>query len=142
MKNKILDYLGTNRIKISIPIIPGIATYITEIKRSGEEIEDKISKVLSSLKDTSDLINELQDDIKTRTENVVKLKEEFDHYSKLTEIEQEKIQPLIKELDKAIAKSNKNEWVKGLAINLIAGLILLLVGYFANPIINDYFGSF
>lgn len=137
--NKILDVLGDSIIKISVPIIPGIATYFTEIKISEAQIEDKIFNVLSSLQDTSELINELENDIKKRTKNVIKLKEEFDHYSKLNEIEQEKIQPLVKELDKAIAKNNKYEWLKGLSINLIAGLILILIGYLANPVINNIF---
>jgi hypothetical protein len=135
----IADRLGFRSLVIDIPIFPGIKAVITDLKQSSEDIDKKIEKVLNSLKETSDLVTELQDDIEERTTKVVELKKQFDHYSKLAEIEEAKVKPLIDELEKAIGKNKKFDLWLSFAINLAAGILIFFLGFFANPLIEKWF---
>lgn len=127
----------------SVPIIPAPELYdiFNDLNESKKSINEKIEKAYSSLKDTSDLIEDLQKDLTDRTEKVKQLRDEYERYSKLAEIEEDKIKPLLIELDKTVSKGkNIERWVS-FGINIIAGIILFVLGVWLGPKISEKFSE-
>jgi len=123
----------------SVPIIPAPELYdiFSDLQQSKKSINEKIDKAYNSLKDTSDLIEDLQRDLSDRTEKVKQLRDEYERYSKLAEIEEEKIKPLLIELDKTVNKWKGIERWFSFGINIIAGIILFELGIWLGPKISE-----
>ena len=125
-----------------IPIFPVPELYdiIEDLRRSKQSIDEKIKKAYLSLQETSILIEELQNSLKERTEKLEFLQNEYNRYSKLAEIEEEKAKPLIEQLEKSLQKTSKKERIASLIINLFAGLIVFILGIMLGPMIKNLFG--
>jgi len=119
----------------TMPIIPGPELFdiFIELREGKKSINTKIEKAYKSLKETSKLIADLESDLNERTEKVKELKETYEEYSKLAEIEEEKIQPLINQLEKTVGKSRNIERVVSFFINLIAGFLIFVLGIWVGP---------
>lgn len=127
----------------TLPLIPAPELYdiLNDLKKSKQDVNEKINKAYDSLKETSALVDELQKDLTGRTDQVKRLSDEYERYSKLAEIEQEKIQPLLIELDKAVNKGKYQERWMGFAINIISGIIIFLLGMWLGPKIDKLLNS-
>jgi predicted nuclease with TOPRIM domain len=127
----------------SIPLIPASELFdiFEDLKKSKQTINEKIEKAHESLKDTSTLIEDLQSDLIERTEKISELRNQYEHYSKFAEIEEEKIKPLLLELDKTVNKGKNFERIVSFGINIIAGLIIFALGIWLGPKITKIFTS-
>jgi len=122
------------RLSLKYTPISSIAVDIfDELKKSNNLTNEKIDKAYQSLKDTSTLIDDLQKDLIEKTEMVSKLKEDYEHYSKLSEIEKENIKPILIELSKTVDKGKGRERWISFAINIIAGILLFILGVWLSP---------
>jgi hypothetical protein len=119
----------------SVPIIPASELYalFSEIKKSENSIEAKINKAYESLTETSNLLTELQSELTERTMQVSKLSEEYERYSKLAEIEEEKVKPLLIQLDQAVNKGKYQERWIAFIINIITGIVIFALGIWLGP---------
>ena len=125
----------------TIPLLPGPELYdiFDELRRSKTSLDDKIEKAVASLKETSDLISELEGDLIERTEKLQFLRREVERYSQLAEIEEDKARALLKEVQTVLGKGkNRERWV-ALCISLVAGILIFLLGIFAGPKLSDWF---
>ena len=124
----------------TMPIIPGPELYdlFVELKDGKKTINSKIEQAYKSLKETSNLVSDLEADLVERTEKVKELKETYEEYSKLAEIEEDKIQPLISQLEKTVGKSRNIERIVSFFINLLAGLLIFIIGIWAGPTVKDW----
>lgn len=127
----------------TLPIIPGPELYdiFTDLDEGKKSINKKIDKAYSSLRETSELINDLECDLVERTEKIKELKEKYEDYSKLAEIEEEKIQPLLKQLDKTVGKGKIAERLISFFINIIAGIFIFILGVWASPKVNSWINN-
>ena len=127
----------------SVPLIPAPELYdiFNDLSSSKRDINEKIEKAYISLKDTSNLIEDLQKDLSERTEKVKSLMEKYEDYSKLADIEEEKVRPLLMELNKAVSSGKNTERIVSFIINVIAGLLLFVLGIWLAPIITEWLKS-
>jgi len=125
-----------------IPLVPGPEIYdiIEDLKRSRTSIDEKIQKAQESLQETSRLINELEENLKERTEKLTFLRQEYERYSKLAEVEEDKANALIQQLELSIGKGKTRERWVSLVINVIAGIIVFVLGILLGPMIISWFG--
>jgi len=133
----------TRMILRTIPLIPGPEIYdiFVDLKQGKKSINEKIEKAYISLKDTSELISDLENDLIERTEKVKDLKEKYEEYSKLTEIEEEKIQPLLNQLEKTVGKGKIAERIISFFINLTAGVLIFILGIWVSPKIKNWYNK-
>lgn len=124
----------------SLPIVPGPEIYdiFIDLRRGGKKINAKIDQAYESLKDTSKLIEDLEKDLLERTEKVKILKEKYDEFSKLAEIEEEKVKPLLKQVETVISKGKKSERFISFFINILAGLFIFILGIILSPKITSW----
>lgn len=130
----------TKMILRTMPIIPGPELFdiFIELKEGKKSINTKIESAYNSLKETSNLITDLESDLNERTEKVKELKATYEEYSRLAEIEEDKIQPLINQLEKTVGKSRNVERVVSFFINLIAGFLIFVLGIWAGPKVKGF----
>jgi hypothetical protein len=91
-------------------------------------------------KKTSRLIGELEGSLKEGAEKLTFLRQEYERYSKLAEVEEDKARVLIQQLELSLRKRRKRERLVSLVINLIAGIIIFILGILLSPIIRAWLG--
>ncbi len=126
----------------TVPILPGPEIYdlLKDLQRSRGELDQKVKRAASALQDASTLVTELQGELTDRVEQVGKLKSEYERYQQLATIEEEKAKALIEQLQQALgAGCSRERWI-ALAINLVAGIIVFVLGVWLSPWIKTFFG--
>ena len=126
----------------SLPILPGPDIYdlFVDLRRSRKSVDEKIQQALESLQDASRLVDELEDSLAERTRKLNTLHQEVDRYSKLAEIEEDKAKAIVQQLELSVNKGkNVERWVS-FAINIIAGLLLFILGLALSPMVKSWFG--
>lgn len=123
-----------------IPLLPVPELYdlIKDLKRSRTSIDEKIRKAYDSLQETSELIGKLEESLKEKTEKLGFLRQEYERYSKLAEAEEDKARALIQQLELSLGKGRKRERWVSLVINLIAEVIIFVLGILLSPIIRAW----
>jgi hypothetical protein len=85
-------------------------------------------------------VDELEDSLAERTSKLNTLRQEVDRYSKLAEIEEGKAQAIVQQLELSINKGkNVERWIS-FAINIIAGLLLFILGLILSPVVKSWLG--
>ena len=120
---------------LPIPLIPGPELYdlVVDLRSSRTEVEEKVEQALTSLRDASQLVAELEETLQERTEKLEALRAEVDRMSELAAVEEEKAAPLLKELKELTDRGKGRERVIAFAINIVAGLIIFALGTLFGP---------
>lgn len=141
-KAKMLTKHMTRAALRMLPFIPGPELYdlLNDLSKSRTSLDQKVTKAYESLQETSQLISELEEGLKERVTKVEKLKDEYDRYSELAEIEEGKAGALIKQLEISIGKGKKRDIWVSLMLNLFTGLVVFILGIFAGPYLTTFFG--
>jgi len=134
-------YLYRTLIKMFTPQVAKEFEYLLEdLTENEESFGRKIDRAYESLQDTSRLVDRLETKLKTKIENVTKLKEEYERYSVLAEIEESKARALLSQLDISLNKGKGSERVIAFIINLVAGTIIFAIGIWAGPYVTSWLG--
>lgn len=125
---------------LPIPFLtPELYELISDLKQSRESIDVKIDEASDSLRKTTELINEIEQTLLSRTQQLTVLREELNRYSALAEVEEEKAQAIVQQIELATNSGKiKERWVSFL-INIGAGLLL---GLILSPMINAIVQNF
>lgn len=125
-----------------LPLIPGpeIAALITDLSRSRTRLDDKIRRAADGLHETSQLISELEADLQGRLAKLDELKSEYSRYSQLAEIEENKARALVQQLELSLGRGRGRERMISLLLNLLAGVIVFVLGVIAGPALTRFFG--
>lgn len=86
------------------------------------------------------MVSELEDGLKDRVTKVEKLKEEYDRYSALAEVEENKAKALVTQLELTIGKGKPRERIISLLLNIAAGILVFILGVFAGPHLKEWLG--
>lgn len=114
---------------------------LEDLTENEESFGRKIDRAYESLQDTSRLVERLETKLQTKIENVTKLKQEYERYSALAEIEEGKARALLSQLDISLNKGKGSERVIAFIINLIAGGIIFVLGIWVGPYITSWLGA-
>lgn len=134
---------GISRILLRmLPLAPGPEIYdlIFDLSKLRTSPDEKVKKAYESLHETSTLISDLEDGLKERLEKVEKLKGEYDRYSALAEVEEDKAKALVAQLELTIGKGQPKERLISLFLNITAGIIVFIIGVFASPYVSKWLG--
>jgi hypothetical protein len=119
-----------------IPLIPAPEIYdlLRDVKRSQDDVDEQVTEALDSIRKTSKLVGQLEDSLKDRAMRLEELQKEHERYSQLAEMEANKAQALLTQIETTLGKNiGRERWIS-FGINLAAGLILFLLGV----IVSDY----
>jgi hypothetical protein len=134
-------YLYRTLIKMFTPSVAKEFEYLLEdLTENEESFGRKIDQAYESLQSTSHLIERLETELNTKIANVTKLKEEYERYLELAEIEESKARALLTQLDVSLNKGKASERVIAFIINLVAGAIIFVLGIWLGPYITGLLG--
>ncbi|WP_324656676.1 hypothetical protein [Bacillus cereus] len=119
-----------------------IIEMLNDLKESETSIDTKIQKVNASLKETSQIIKELETEFTERTQKLELLQIEYERYSKLAAIEQEKASALLSQVDHSVNKGKRSERWIGFWLGIASGLIIFILGLIVTPILTPWITNF
>ena len=137
------DWHKVARLFLStIPLLPGPEIYdlLKNLQRSRGELGQKVNQAASALENASALVAELEGELSTKVGQVEKLKAEYERYQQLATVEEGKAKALIDQLQQTFgAERSRERWIT-LAINLVAGIIVFVLGVWLSPWIKTLLG--
>src|SRR4051794_21095700 len=98
----------------SLPLLPAPEIYdvLINIKQSQGDIDNQVSDAIESIRKTSKLVSSLEDNLKDKVAKLEHLQREHQRYSQLAEMEAEKADAVIKQIDDALGRNVKKErWI-------------------------------
>lgn len=124
----------------SVPILPGPELYdlLRAVKKSQGDVDAQVAEALESIKSTSELVARLESSLKERSEKLEALRKEHDRYSELAQIEAKKAEALLSQIETTLGRNvGRERWIAFL-INIIAGLILFVLGVVLSDPLKDW----
>ena len=139
--HKLIEHLSRIILRM-LPILPGPEIYdlLKDLGKSRTDLTDKITKAQLALTETSDLIKELESGMTERVTTLNRLKEEYEKYSKLAEIEEGKAKAIMQQIDLTIGRHKGRERLIALFLNLLAGVIVFVLGVIVGPALTKWLG--
>lgn len=114
---------------------PDVTQIIDKIYYSNQDVEVKINQAYQSLLDINNLINQLEHELKIKTENVKLIKAEYEKFENVAKIEKENAEPLLKLIDETYNGYKKGEFKKNIIAQVVIGLLIFFLGAFLGPMI-------
>jgi len=126
----------------TIPLVPGpeIFDLLVEVQRSQGELGQKVAGAAASLEQASKLVEELESELGAKLRQVEKLQTEYDRYEKLAAVEEGKAKAMIDELHAALGTGRARERWIALGINLLAGVVVFVLGVVLSPWVRVVLG--
>ena len=90
--------------------------------------EQNLQQAVSALRQASELVQALDRDLQARIGELHQLQDQYEHYSHLVTIEEEKASALLDQVQTTVDRGRKREWVIAAIINLVTGAILFALG--------------
>ena len=127
---------------LPLPFVPGPELYdlLTDLQRSRTAVGAKVDRAVESLTEASELVAELQVELTERVDKVGKLQAEYEKYEQLAKVEEGKARAIIAQIEETVGRSRSRERWIALGINVVAGILVFLLGVFAGPRITTWLG--
>jgi predicted RNase H-like nuclease (RuvC/YqgF family) len=113
---------------------------LEDLSETEESFARKIDDAYESLRQTSDLIKRLEDELDQKIQGVERLRREYEQYSELAQVEKGKAQALIKEIDSSLNRNKTREHLVAFGISLLAGLVIFVIGVVVGPSLRGWLG--
>ncbi len=125
---------------LPIPLIPGPELYdlLLELRQSRSDLDEQVSEAIESLQRSSQLVSQLEEGLRQRSERLNQLREEYERYSKLAEIEELKVEALIQQLEVTLGKERGRERWFEIAMNFFFGLVFFVAGALLSGLLQTW----
>lgn len=125
-----------------LPFVAGPEIYdlIQELRESRSSLDRRVREASKSLRDTAGVIADLEEELDRRREKVEALKEKSDRYSRLADVEEERAEAVLEEIERSTSQDRGKEVAVNLTLNILAGLIVFFLGVLARPWLTSLLG--
>lgn len=115
-------------IEILITVAAGVAasaisatlqSFFEKKGKKEETLEDRINKLTSALKDSSQLVTEVEKEIQSRQQLVSELQKDAEKYQKLISLNQEQVDAVAQLLQGELRKEGNKSFWKGVFVNFV-----------------------
>lgn len=120
---------------------PQLYDILRDVQKSRTDLDVKVRKAADSLAEASTLVAELQAELSERFEKVGRLREEYERYQQLAQVEEGKAAALIKQLEATLGRGRGRERWVALGIHLFAGLLIFILGIVLSPWLRKVLGE-
>jgi predicted RNase H-like nuclease (RuvC/YqgF family) len=117
---------------------PEMLKVLDELTRSRTSLDEKVAKAHESLQETVHLIGDLETTLKESTDKLSALRCEYDRYSKLAQVEEQKARAVIEQVEHTLRRGRGRERVERLLIGILGGLVVFVLGVYLGPIIRTW----
>jgi hypothetical protein len=137
---KLVSRFLLHTLRGMIEPVPDFISLVDDLKDSEESLSLKIDRAHSALQETSALVGRLQEELDEKVKRVQILKNEHEKYAVLATVEETKARALLSQLDATLNKGKSSERMIAFGINILAGLILFVLGVAAGPWLQELLG--
>lgn len=126
----------------SIPFFsagPELYDVMRNFRNSQNAFDQQVTEAVNALQNTSALVATLQQGVQDRMTKLEELQKEHEKYSQLAQIEANKAEALLKQVEYTLGKEQKKERWVALAMHLIFGLIFFVLGVLASEPFKAWF---
>lgn len=117
------------------PAGPELYYLLREIRRSKDDFEQQVNEAMEALQRSSQLVSQLEEGLKERSQKLVGLREEYERYSELAQMEEKKAEALLNQLEATLGKERSRERLFGVLLNAAVGLLFFIAGaIFSEPL--------
>jgi DNA repair exonuclease SbcCD ATPase subunit len=109
------------------------------ISKSQKQLDVQIEDAVESLRNSASLISTLESEVKSRADRLSELQEEHKRLTSLSQITAEQVKALATQIEVSIGKTKRWDWLVSLIINLIAGLIIFVLGILSSDWVKQLF---
>lgn len=120
--------------------LPEVFALFKDLAKTQHELDKKIIRAHEALQETSSLLSELESGLKERAEKLNRIKFEYDQYSALAQVEEEKARALIQQIEFTVSKGKGKERLISLTLNLLAGIAVFILGVYLGPKLTKWMG--
>jgi ABC-type transporter Mla subunit MlaD len=141
-RGEIVDRLVTTILRM-MPLTAetlGILDLLKDLAKQRTQFDKKIARASEALRETSSLLSELEAGLEERVEKLEEVRAQYEQYSKLAQVEEQKAHALLQQIELTVAKGRGKERFISLALNLIAGLIVFVLGVYFGPKLTEWLG--
>jgi hypothetical protein len=115
----------------SIPLFPAgpeVYDLLKAVRQSQNDFDQQVTEAAEGLQKTSELITALEQGVKERMSKLEKVRQDYDKYSELAQIESKKAEALVKQIEFALGKEQRKERWIALAMHLGVGFVFFALG--------------
>jgi len=126
-----------------VPIVPAneFKAVVDAIRRTETDIDKDVEGAIEAIRKSSDLVVSLEKKLTERSALLEKLKAEHKRLTELSTITKEQTAALSEALRETIGSSTRKERGVSLLINLVAGVIVFIVGVIFGPALTRWLGT-
>jgi t-SNARE complex subunit (syntaxin) len=103
--------------------------WLAKSKEQTYTVEDRIRILSHSLTEVTNLISQIESEVKTRSELVEKLKKDAELYNKLVEINKPEVEAIAQLLRGELKQESKKNFWLGVAVNFVFFVLGALTGF-------------
>ena len=122
-----------------LPLLPAPELYdvIRSVRRTQDDVDKQVQEAVDALSRSSELIDNLGKTLKQREEKLHELQGEYNRVSQLASLTAEQGEAVAAALEQVLGRSQNKERVVSFIINIVAGLLLFIIGVFASDWVKD-----
>ncbi|MCG7629620.1 hypothetical protein MHM88_17555 [Epibacterium sp. MM17-32] len=119
-----------------------ILVLVSKVNSSQRDLDQQVEEAVEALTTSTQLISNLESSLEQRAKKLNELKEEYQRVSSLAELTKEQGDAVAKTLEQTLGKGQSRERWIAFAINIIAGLIIFVLGVFLSDWVQELPGKF
>ena len=119
-----------------------ILVLVSKVNSSQRDLDQQVEEAVEALTTSTELISNLESSLEERAKKLNELKEEYQRVASLAELTKEQGDAVAKTLEKTLGKGQSRERWIAFAINIIAGLIIFVLGVFLSDWVQELPGKF
>ena len=112
---------------------------VRSLRKSEDDLDERISAAFAALGESSKLIENLGGILREREAKLTSLQQEYQRVSELATLTSSQAEAVANALERAIGKHANRERAIAFAINIVAGLILFVIGVFTSDWVKSLF---
>lgn len=115
-----------------------LLTLVSRVNSSQRDLDHQVEEAMQALTTSTQLISNLEESLVARAKKLGELKSEYERVSKLAELTEEQGEAVANTLRSALGSGQKRERWIAFAINLVAGVIIFVLGVFLSEWIQSF----
>jgi hypothetical protein len=124
----------------SVPFLRGAELYdlLRDLQKSQADFDQQVTEAVGSLRNTSALVSRLQEGVEERMEKLQQVRQEYDKYSQLAQIEGKKAEALVSQFKTTVEEQQRKERRIAFGMHFGFGLLFFVLGIVASDSVKGW----
>lgn len=122
---------------VPLPAAPELFDLLRDLRKSRSDLDQQVNEAMESLRRSSQLVSQLEEGLRDRSQKLDQMRVEYEKYSALAEISEKEAEAIIKQLQTMFATAGTRGRRFSITWGLVSGAIFFILGVFlSSPLQN------